>query len=211
MLQVLVCAASLQTVLVSAQVETCCRSHRSAHRSFAGYILIPIQGFLFSARGNLTAAQIAAVTLPAPLTLAAPVKRRALMSLPQAWRGAKVLKRRGIIRLVLHDVAPDPQQLHNALPCHSVCCAKSHASFLLLQAELAGIPSPAAKLHRLAGITRTFCVEILQQFLVIPYAVRALRTYHSLPRLRLTDRRPSDNVSLVQSVRWADRHQEYQN
>jgi len=53
----------------------------------------------------------------------------------------------------------------------------------------------------LAGITQTFCTEILQQFLVIPYGARALRTYRSLPRLEAPSARTADAVSLMQDVK----------
>lgn len=74
-------------------------------------------------------------------------------------------------------------------------------NFLRRQIELVAIPSPAAKLHRLVGITRTFAVEIVQQLLLAPYAFRALRTYHGLPRLECSAYDRPDGVSIMKDLR----------
>lgn len=68
--------------------------------------------------------------------------------------------------------------------------------------ELAAIPGPAAKLHRLVGITRTFAVEIVQQLLLAPYAFRALRTYHGLPRLENSCYQRPDGVSIMKDLSY---------
>ena len=72
------------------------------------------------------------------------------------------------------------------------------------QVELAAIPSPAGKLHRLVGITRTFAEELVQQLMLAPYAFRALRTYRSLPRLECSAYSRPNGVSIMKDLRQAE-------
>jgi hypothetical protein len=76
--------------------------------------------------------------------------------------------------------------------------------FIRRQVELAAIPSPAGKLHRLIGITRTFAEEIVQQLMLAPYAFRALRTYRSLPRLECSAYDRPNGVSIMKDLRQAE-------